>query len=164
MTDTPSPTPAPTPASCPMCAFSDASGPNDDSVVYQDEHWLVRSISAAPAIAGWLILQARRHVAEPADWNDAEAATFGPTLRQIEKTVRQVTGAVRVYTASLNEGTPHFHSHILPRLPQMPNNATGFQAFGLSELARQGEVRADPTEVERVLSAIRERARKPQTV
>ena len=31
----------------------------------QDDTWLVRSISSTPAVAGWLILQARRHVADP---------------------------------------------------------------------------------------------------
>jgi len=43
-------------------------------------------------------------------------------------------------------------------LPAMPNNAIGWNAFGLSELARRGEVRANPLEVERVLEAVRERA------
>jgi hypothetical protein len=69
-----------------------------------------------------------------------------------------VTGALRIYTGSLNEGSPHFHCHLLPRLPVMPNNAIGWNAFGLSELARRGEVRANPREVERVLEAVRERS------
>lgn len=137
------------------CQFCDS--PATD-VVFEDETWLVRSISNAPAVAGWLILQARRHVSDPADLNATEASTFGPTLQRFARILRDVTGAVRIYTASLNEGTPHFHCHLLPRLSAMPNNAIGFQAFGLSELARRGEVRADPVDVERVLSAIRERA------
>jgi len=109
-------------------------------------------------VAGWLILQARRHFGDPADMNAREAATFGPILQRFAEMLREVTGAVRIYTASLNEGTPHFHCHLLPRLSSMPNNALGFQAFGLSELARRGEVRADPDEVQRILDAIRERA------
>jgi hypothetical protein len=69
-----------------------------------------------------------------------------------------VTGALRVYTGSLNEGVPHFHTHLLPRLPAMPNNALGWNAFALSDLARRGELRAPPEEVERVLSALRKEA------
>ena len=42
-------------------------------------------------------------------------------------------------------------------LPEMPNAALGWNAFGLSGLAARGEVRADPAEVQRVLSAIRDR-------
>ena len=71
------------------------------------------------------------------------------------KLLREVTGAQRIYTGSLNEGTPHFHTHLLPRLPQMPNSAIGWNAFGLSELARRGEVRASPERVQRVLEALR---------
>jgi hypothetical protein len=66
-----------------------------------------------------------------------------------------VTGAVRIYLGSLNEGTPHFHTHILPRLPEMPNGALGWNAFMLSGLAARGEVRADPAEVTRVLGEIK---------
>ena len=44
----------------------------------------MRSISDAPAVAGWVILQARRHVGDPADLNATEAATFGPTLHRLE--------------------------------------------------------------------------------
>jgi len=73
-------------------------------VVYVDEIWLVRPISCTPAVAVWLLIQARRHVAEPAAWNDAEAASFGPTLQRLERIVREVTGAERIYTASLNDG------------------------------------------------------------
>jgi diadenosine tetraphosphate (Ap4A) HIT family hydrolase len=137
------------------CQFCDTP---TEGVVFEDEAWLVRSISSTPAVAGWLILQARRHVPDPADLNAKEAATFGPTLQRFAHILREVTGAVRIYTASLNESTPHFHCHLLPRLCSMPNNAIGFQAFGLSELARRGEVRADPAEVQRILDAVRERA------
>src|SRR6266852_4599417 len=122
--------------SCQLCVMSAGSVAIEGGVVYQDELWLVRSISRTPAVAGWLLMQARRHVAEPADWNDAEAASFGPTLHRLERIVREVTGAVRIYTASLNEGIKHFHCHILPRMTEMPNDAKGFQAFGLSDLAR----------------------------
>jgi len=92
------------------------------------------------------------------EFDAAEAATFGPTLQRFAHLLREVTGALRIYTGSLNEGSPHFHCHLLPRLPVMPNNAIGWNAFRLSELARRGEVRANPREVERVLEAVRERA------
>jgi diadenosine tetraphosphate (Ap4A) HIT family hydrolase len=143
---------------CSICAFSSA-GPNagDDGIVYQDEHWLVRTISPTPAVAGWLLLQAKRHIPDSSALNAAEAASFGPILQRVSQVVREVTGALRVYVGSLNEGNPHFHTHVLPRLPEMPNGALGWNAFMLSGLAAKGEVRAEPTQVERVLGEIKAR-------
>jgi hypothetical protein len=46
-------------------------------------------------------------------------------LQRLERILREATGALRIYTASLNEGTPHFHRHLLARLSTMPNNAIG---------------------------------------
>jgi diadenosine tetraphosphate (Ap4A) HIT family hydrolase len=142
---------------CPFCQIAEGSGGADAGIVFQDEHWLVRSISSTPAVAGWLLLQARRHIADSAELNAAEAASFGPILQLTSRAVREATGALRVYLGSLNEGTPHFHTHILPRLPEMPNGAISFDAFGLSALARRGEVRADPEAVQRILADIRDR-------
>ena len=138
-----------TDSSCQLCQV-DAS-----SALFQDDTWLVRSISSTPAVAGWLILQAKRHIADPSEFDAAEAATFGPTVQRFSQQLREITGAVRIYIGSLNEGIPHFHCHLLPRLPVMPNNALGWNAFALSDLARRGEVLADPAEVTRVLDAVR---------
>jgi diadenosine tetraphosphate (Ap4A) HIT family hydrolase len=146
---------------CPFCTIAEGDAGADAGIVYQDEHWLVRSISPEPAVAGWLLLQARRHIADSAELDAVEAASFGPLLQRTSSVVREVTGAVRIYLGSLNEGTPHFHTHILPRLPEMPNGALGWNAFGLSALAARGEVRADPEQVQRVLAAIRERLQVP---
>jgi diadenosine tetraphosphate (Ap4A) HIT family hydrolase len=141
-------------SSCQLCQVA-ASG---EGILFQDDTWLVRSISSTPAVAGWLILQARRHVADPSEFDATEAATFGPTVQRFAHLLREVTGALRIYIGSLNEGIPHFHCHLLPRLPVMPNNAVGWNAFGLSDLARRGEVLAEPEEVARVLDAVRQRS------
>jgi diadenosine tetraphosphate (Ap4A) HIT family hydrolase len=135
---------------CPTCAFT-----SDATVVYEDPRWIVRSVSPTPAVAGWLIVQARRHVSDISELSVEEADSFGPLLKSLAERLRESTGALRIYTGSLNEGTPHFHTHLLPRLPRMPNDAIGWNAFGLSELARRGEVQADSDEVQRVHDAVR---------
>ena len=144
---------------CPICAFSDATPDSDTGVVYQDEHWVARTISPTPAVAGWLLVQSRRHIGDSSEMSAAEAASFGPLLQRTTQVVREVTGALRIYTGSLNEGSPHFHTHILPRLPEMPNGALGWNAFALSGLAAKGEVRADPEQVARVLGEVGARLR-----
>jgi len=140
--------------SCPLCQIAASR----EGVIFEDDTWLVRSTSSTPAVAGWLILQTRRHIGDPADFDANEAASFGSMLQRFAHLLREITGALRIYTGSLNEGSPHFHRHLLPRLPVMPNDAIGWDAFGLSDLARRGDVRADPAEVARVLAAVRERS------
>jgi hypothetical protein len=67
------------------------------------------------------------------DFDVTEAASFGPMMQRFAQLLREITGALRIYIGSLNEGSPHFHCHLLPRLPAMPNNAMGW--IGLSDLA-----------------------------
>lgn len=140
---------------CAMCEIAANASDADPTIVYQDEHWVARSIAPSPAVAGWLLLQAKRHISDSGELNAAEAASFGSVLQRVSLAVREATGALRIYIASLNEGAPHFHSHVLPRLDEMPNGAVGFEAFGLSGLARQGKVNADPEQVTRILADIR---------
>jgi len=42
------------------------------------------------------MLIARRHVGGPAHFNDQEARSFGPTLRDISKRLEEETGALRI--------------------------------------------------------------------
>jgi diadenosine tetraphosphate (Ap4A) HIT family hydrolase len=70
---------------CPLCTV-DA---NDATVVFADERWLVRSVSATPAVAGWLILQARRHIADVSELDADEAATFGPMTQRFAHLLRE---------------------------------------------------------------------------
>ena len=59
---------------CPFCTIAEGSGAADPGIAYQDERWLVRSISSTPAVAGWLLLQARRHIGDAADPNSEVGA------------------------------------------------------------------------------------------
>ena len=59
---------------CPFCKIAEGDGGPDAGIVFQDEHWLVRTISPTPAVAGWLLLQARRHITDSAEPNAAKAA------------------------------------------------------------------------------------------
>jgi diadenosine tetraphosphate (Ap4A) HIT family hydrolase len=100
--------------SCPLCQIAASR----EGVIFEDDTWLVRSTSSTPAVAGWLILQTRRHIGDPADFDANEAASFGSMLQRFAHLLREITGALRIYTGSLNEGSPHFHCHLLPRLPR----------------------------------------------
>ena len=55
-----------------------------------------------------MMIQTQRHAACIAFFNDAEALSFGPILRHLQKVLLEITGALRSYTASMNESAPHF--------------------------------------------------------
>ena len=67
-----------------------------------------------------MMLISQRHVAGPAHFDDREAASFGPTLRHLERTLEELTGALRIYTAAMGESHPHFHCHMVPRYAETP--------------------------------------------
>jgi len=104
-----------------------------------------------------MMLHARRHVAGPAHFDDAEATSFGPTLRHLERALEHVTGALRIYTAALGESFPHFHCHMVPRYRVMPNDASAWGVFDLPRLAAEGSIPTDPLEAQRIAAAYRER-------
>ena len=105
--DTGMPSAAPRPsdhdATCLICRLNDGSDTTPHGLLYQDDLWVVRHMPPPYAVAGWLILQTRRHCPEPAQFNDKEAVSFGPVLRLCEAALLRVTGAARIYTAALGE-------------------------------------------------------------
>ena len=107
--------------------------------------------SAPPyGVAGWMLLVSQRHVAGPAHFDDREAASFGPTLRHLERCLEEITGALRIYTAAMGESHPHFHCHMVPRYPETPKGAKAWALFDLQRAAAAGEVTVDPAEVARI--------------
>src|SRR5262249_25966855 len=95
----------------------------------------------------------KRHVGGPAHFNDREAANFGVALRHFERTLEQVTGALRIYTAALGESHPHFHCHMVPRYAT--NDAKAWALFDELRRASAGEISIDSAEVMRISEQFR---------
>jgi diadenosine tetraphosphate (Ap4A) HIT family hydrolase len=135
-------------ATCGVCAS--LAGPTPSQPLYQDELWHVRHVDGPAGVAGWMMLISQRHVAGPAHFDDREAASFGPTLRHLERVLEELTGALRIYTAAMGESHPHFHCHMVPRYPETPRGAKAWGLFDLQRAAAAGEVQVDPAEVARL--------------
>ncbi len=60
------------------------------------------------------------------------------------------TGALRIYTATMNESFPHFHCHMVPRYEKMPNDVVGGDVFDVLRATGAGEVAVDDDEIGRV--------------
>ncbi len=142
---------------CLICRLNDGSEPVPHGILYQDDLWVVRHMPPPYAIAGWLILQTRRHCPEPAQFNDREAVSFGPVLRLCQALLLRVTGAARIYTAALGEKVPHVHVHMVPRYDPPSEGALGWDLFGLERRAAAGEFVVAEADVARVAQAFKEK-------
>ena len=137
---------------CAVCAS--LSSPSAAPPIYEDELWHVRHAQPA-GVPGWMLMISRRHVAGPAQFDDREAASFGPALRHFERILEEVTGALCIYTAAMVETFPHFHAHMVPRYAKMPNDAKAWNVFDLQRAAVAGEIVVDHVDVQRITEAFR---------
>jgi histidine triad (HIT) family protein len=142
---------------CGICAVSTGRREVPHGILYQDDLWVVRHSGPPYGVAGWLTLMTRRHCPEPASFSDEEARSFGPTLRHFESILREITGALRIYTVAMGESFPHFHGHMVPRYAETPGDVKTYGVFLLSEKAAQGEITVDEAEVTRICEAFKAR-------
>lgn len=141
----------------PTCGVCDAlSGARPAIPLFENELWHVRHIDPPYGVPGWMMLISQRHVGGPAHFDDREAASFGPTLRHLERRLEELTGALRIYTAAMGESHPHFHCHMVPRYAETPKGAKAWGLFDLLRAAGAGELTVDPAEVARLSDRYRE--------
>ncbi len=103
---------------CKICLNAQREEP-DEYVVYEDAFWRVRH-SRETNIAGYLVIESRRHYLDFSEANDDECQTYGFVLKGVTEAIRQVTDCSRVYSFSLAEMVPHFHLHLIPRTNYLP--------------------------------------------
>ncbi|MFM7731893.1 MAG: HIT family protein [Cyanobium sp.] len=117
--------------------------------------WLLRHHPHPAPLAGWLILDARRHLGGPVDFSPAEAGDWGAAVQGASRLVRDLTGCDRVYALLFGEGARHLHLHLIPRR----SGETGTEAWAVADLYRAvaggGKPAADPA----VVTAMVRRAR-----
>jgi phosphoglycolate phosphatase-like HAD superfamily hydrolase/diadenosine tetraphosphate (Ap4A) HIT family hydrolase len=131
----------PAPAPCRICEKN--SKPDAlpyGGLVWSSPRWLLLHASKPAGVAGHLMLHARRHVVGPVEFNDCEAAEFGPVLRRVSDALQAATGAKRIYTCFMSESSPHLHVHLVPRAHDA--EVTGFDIFQLQARAKSGDVAA----------------------
>ena len=141
-------------STCGICKSNAGEGTAQADPVYENELWVVRQLGPGLGVPGWMMIS-QRHVAGPAHFNDREAESFGPSLRHLERTLEQLTGALRIYTAAMGESFPHFHCHMVPRYETMPRDASAWEVFDLLRATGAGEVGVDQEECGRIALAYR---------
>lgn len=117
------------------CVICDRCQPAsfDHTVIFADEHWVVRH-SRETNIQGYLVIEPRRHFLDLSKANSAECVSYGQVLSQAMNAIREVVDAERIYTFSLGESCPHYHLHVIPRRAGFPRayKARGIMQYPLT--------------------------------
>src|SRR3954453_20436001 len=89
-------------------------------------------------LPGWLVLLPRRHVTSIAGLTDAEASALGLWQVRLSRALGDVPGCVKTYVMQFREreGVAHVHFHIVPRMPEQPDDRRGPSVFGYLDPAR----------------------------
>ena len=105
---------------CPICA----EGRPDDAGwgvrffagAFVDAYLTRTSIQRGYSIVTWR----GRHVAEPADLDEDEAAAYWRELLHVGRGLQAVLGAVKMNYETLGNSLPHLHTHVIPRYADDP--------------------------------------------
>lgn len=101
-------------ADCWFCNDEARSDPPPGGWLIDDGVWRAGHAPASYAIAGSVILEARRHVLDQAAFNATELSTVASVTGRVISAVRSVTGCDRVYQWATMDAYPHFHVWLIP--------------------------------------------------
>lgn len=102
--------------------------PRDD--VISTDHWrVVHAFNST--LPGWLVVFPTRHVASFSELTSEAADELGGLIRRLGSALEVVTGCVKTYLMQFSEaeGFSHLHLHLVPRLPDLPEDARGPLVF-----------------------------------
>jgi len=121
---------------CRICEKNASRSMSFGGPIWASEHFILCHASPPCPIAGWLVLHTLRHLPSPAEFNDAQANALGSTIRKIQQSLLAATNAHRIYCCAMAETSPHFHMHLIPRLPDLDPTFAGFNLFSLQAKAK----------------------------
>jgi diadenosine tetraphosphate (Ap4A) HIT family hydrolase len=96
------------------------------------------------SLLGWTVVVARRHVGSIAELTREEALELGVLLRSVSVALREITHCEKTYVLQFaeGEGHHHVHFHVIPRMPDLPEEFRSVRIFkhlGVPEAQRVSE-------------------------
>lgn len=142
-------------AECGVCAVhDDASAAH--LIAWQSERWILRHHAHPAPIAGWFLLDTRRHAASAADLDGAEEGEFAQVLAAAMRAIRVAAGVPRVYVVMFGEGAQHLHAHLISRDPAR-EETKAWKVADLYRMVERGELPpANGAEVTALVSRVGE--------
>ena len=106
-------------------------------------------------LPGWLILLPTRHVTAFTELTPEAADELGGLVRRLSVALETVTGCVKTYVMQFSEaeGFTHLHLHLVPRLPDQPEDMRGPRVFAYLSEDQAGWL--PETERDRIAMAVR---------
>ena len=99
---------------CWFCNDADRTDPPPGGWLIEDDTWRAGAAPASYAVPGTVILEARRHVADQAGFDETERATVAEVTGCLLGAVRTATGCDRVYQWATMDAYAHFHLWLVP--------------------------------------------------
>ena len=102
--------------------------PRED--VARTDHWRVAHAFNS-TLPGWLVLLPTHHITSFTELSPEAADELGGLIRRLGVALEAVTGCVKTYLVQFSEaeGFSHLHLHLVPRLPNHPEEARGPRVF-----------------------------------
>ena len=114
---------------CYSCQHADDTSPRQD--VLRTDHWRVAHAFNS-TLPGWLVLLPSQHLTAFTELSAEAAGELGPLIRRLSLALEEVTGCVKTYVMQFSEaeGFSHLHVHLVPRMPDQPEDLRGPRVFG----------------------------------
>jgi diadenosine tetraphosphate (Ap4A) HIT family hydrolase len=127
--------------------------PRDD--ILHTDHWRVAHAFNS-TLPGWLVLLPTRHVTSFTQLAPQAADELGGLIRRLGAALEDATGCVKTYLMQFSEaeGFSHLHLHLVPRLPDQPEDVRGPRIFAY--LSDDQTTWLTPTERDSIAISLRE--------
>jgi len=90
--------------------------------IYEGRHWTVSHAVGPAQLAGFLIVQPKRHVEHIAELGAEESTALGPLLAETCRAVAATLRPEKTYVCSFGEAVKHVHFYVIPRSAEMPDS------------------------------------------
>ena len=124
---------------CYSCRTAAASSPPPREDVLHTDHWRVAHAFNS-TLPGWLVVLPTRHLGAFTELTPEAATELGRLVRRLSLALEQVTGCVKTYLMQFSEaeGFSHLHLHLVPRMPDQPDDCAVPASSATSPRTRRG--------------------------